>query len=326
MKKKFLYLMGSMLLTLVFVSSCQKQTEEPDQNGNVYLKSGSLANVTNSYRLLVDKGLSDGFLQWYHYNDLGLADEYHAFKPDQYNMWATMEYNERNLISKATFYYSEEDYYDIVFDYVKNKLVKETWYLPGTDVVVDYYINTYNSKGQLAERNDPPYELKSIYKYDATGNCTNVEIFDYQGNLYLGEEFTYSKPIKNPFESVTGLPVAWLWVDDHLDQNRFTGFKYYFNDEGGNRVLIFDWESSETEIRTGMQNYAVYQNSRDAISDTWTDQTWTYESNAGNRGSAHIDISASQGKANSNALNNFKFRSNTFRQEMKKLHQKYSKK
>jgi hypothetical protein len=326
MKKKFFYMLGSVLFTLAIFSSCQKQMDEPDQSGNVTLKSGSKANVTNNYRLLVDKGLSDGFLQWYHYNDAGLADEFHLFKPDQYDWWATMEYSSRNLISKAHFYYSDEEHYDIVFDYDKNKIVKETWYLPGTDDVVDYYLNIYDSKGQLAERDDPPYELKTIFQYDATGNCTSEETFDYQGNLYFGVEYTYSKPIKNPFASVTGLPIAWLWVNDHLDQNRFTGLKQYFKDEDGNQVVIFDWESAETQISTGPRNYADYQNSRDVISDTWTDQTWTYDNNTGNSGLAHIDVSSSQGKANSNVHNNFRFRSNTLRQEIKKLHQEFSNK
>jgi hypothetical protein len=324
MKKRIPYFISTMLLTLVIASSCQKQIEEPDQSGDVYLKSGSMANVTNSYRLLVDKGLSDGFLQWYHYNEKGLADEFHASKPDQYNMWATMEYNSRNLMSKANFYYSVDEHYDIVFNYVKNKLMKETWYYPGTDIVYDYYINTYNRKGQLAERDDPPYELKSLFKYDATGNCTSVEVYDYQGNLYFGEEFTYGRRIKNPFASVTGLPIAWLWVNDHLDQERFTGYKQYFNDADGNRVVIFDWESAETEIRAGVHNYAVYQNSHDVISDTWTDQTWTYEKLAGKSKYEHFDNTASQVKANSDEHNSLKFRSNTFRQEMKKLHEKYS--
>lgn len=158
MRKKLFFQFGSMLLALIMVTSCEKQNMEPDQSDDVFLKSGSKHKGEMKYRLLVDSGLSDGFIQSYHYNYKGLADEFHLSKPDLYSYSAMMEYNEKNLMSKARAYVGA-DYYDLVFTYDNDKLVKETWYFPGTMDVYDNYVNTYNDKGQLIKRDDPPYEV-----------------------------------------------------------------------------------------------------------------------------------------------------------------------
>jgi hypothetical protein len=234
-----------------------------------------------------------------------------------------MEYNGRNMMSKAKFTFGDGVYYDIVLTYDKNKLVGETWYSENTKDTVDYYVNTYNKRGQLVKRDDPPYGFYGVYKYNPSGDLTSIEIINYDGTLYFGEEFSYSKPIRNPFISVTGLPISLFFVNDHVGgPNRFTGLKAYYNDENGNRVVTFNWESAETEIKAGPENYAIYQNSRDVISDTWTDQIWRYENCSDHCGWTHPENAVSGRKANNNSPYSSRFDSEIIKKKMKEMKQK----
>jgi len=209
-----------------------------------------------------------------------------------------MSYGSRNEIRNARFFYATDVFYDIVFEYDKNKLVTETWYIPGTNTAVDGYINSYNAQGQLVKRDEPLFELYCLFTYDVARNLSKIELFDYAGNLWYGLDLEYSRPIKNPFRSVTGLPESIFFTDAMEGPNRFTGLKQYFLDDQGNQVIVFQWKSVETEITTGAQNYPVYQNSRDVVSGVWTDQTWTYENCSGNADSAHNKQALSPSKGN----------------------------
>ena len=236
------------------------------------MKKGSIGNGENKFRLLEDKGLSDGFLEGYGYNELGLANSFYLSKPDLFNFRATMEYDNKNRMSKAIFYFSEDEYYDIVLRWENDKVAEETWYAPGTEDMVDHYFNTYNKKGQLVKRDNPPYQFYAIFHYDNLGNIKSQEIINDDGSLYYGWEFSYSEHIKNPFTAIPGMPASIIFVEwNDSSPNRFTGLKTYYHDENGNKVVDFNWESAETVIKAGLEHYAVYQNSRDVISDTWTD-------------------------------------------------------
>jgi hypothetical protein len=298
MKKNIFLRFGSLLLSLIVVTGCQKQIQQQDKKaGDVLAKIGNNANVEKRCRLLVDEGLSDGFNQSYHYSDKGLADEFYLSKPGEYNFWATMSYGDRNEIRNARFFYDAATFYDIVFEYDKDKITTETWYVPGTDISVDGYINSYNGQGQLVKRDEPLYELYTLYYYDAARNPVKIELFDYAGNLWYGANLDYSRPIKNPFMSVTGLPES-IWFTDAIEgPNRFTGLRYYFLDQGS-EFTFFQWKSEETEIITGAENYPVYQKSIDAIGGMETAQTWTYENCAGNSDAAHSKQGVSPSKGN----------------------------
>lgn len=324
MKKAYFTFWSILLLTLTIVSSCQKDNQEQlVQTNDPTLKNGSFNNDKHDCRLVADSGLSDGFLLTYHYNAKGLVDAYHMSKPDFYDFSGTFEYNSRKLMSKVKFTYGDGVFYDIVLTYDKNKLVRETWYAENTKDTVDYYINTYNKKGQLVRRDDPPYGFYDIFKYDIFGNLTSSELINYDGTLNFGEEYSYSGPIRNPFISVTGLPVSLIFVNDHIGgPNRFTGLKTYYNDENGNRVVDFNWESSETEIKTGPGNYPVYQNSRDVVSDTWTDQIFRYENCDCNSGWTHPKDRVSGRKANTVSPYSYRFENEIFRKKIQNMKQK----
>jgi YD repeat-containing protein len=209
-----------------------------------------------------------------------------------------MSYGGRNEITSGRFYYTTDIYFDIIFTYNKNKIATETWYVPGTNIQVDGYINSYNKQGQLVKRDEPDYQLYTLYTYDPKGNPIKIEVYDYQGNLFYGYEFEFTTPIKNPFAAVPGLPESIFFTDAMEGPNRFTGLKQYFNDEQGNPIVFFQWNSEETEIQAGDRHLAVYQNSRDIISDTWTDQTWTYENCSGNSDAAHTSHAGKPSREN----------------------------
>ena len=321
MKKTLSFRQVLVVTALISVISCKNEFQDLNAIDEAALKS---ANVENKIRLLEDKGLSDGFLQGYRYNELGLADEYYLSKTGQYNFWATMEYDSNKRMSKARFYYDADIYFDIVFTYEKDKLVKETWYVPGTEEVVDYYINTYNNKGQLVRRDEPPFQLRSEFQYDNVGNLTVMELIWDDGSLLYGMECSFSGPLKNPFASVTGLPVAIIWADDNNSSpNRFTGLKYYYNDEDGNKVIDFNWESDETIINIGSQHYPIYQNSLDVISDTWADQTWTYEKSAGKSASSHNWVNSVAQNPASTDVEYYKLKLKALKQNVRVLQLKH---
>jgi hypothetical protein len=320
MTKEIFFRAGLILVALIMITSCKDQVLESDLSDGALLKSASLGNVENKIRLLEDKGLRDGFLQGYRYNEMGLVDSFYLSKPGLYNFWATMEYDNKKRMSKARFYYSEADFYDIVLTYKKDKLVKETWYSPGTEYIVDYYVNTYNKKGQLIRRDDPPYSYHSLFHYDNKGNLKGLEVINDVGSLIYGAEESYSKPVKNPFTAVPGMPVSLFFVDDNISSpNRFTGINNYYNDENGNKVVFFNWESAETVIKAGPEHYAVYQNSRDVVTDTWTDQTWTYEKSSGKSESHHNWDNHSGHKANSHDLNYYKLKHKSSKHDMNEM-------
>ena len=326
MKTKLFIQFGSMLLAMIMFTNCEKPIQELDQSDEVFLKSGSKNNAAIKYRLLVDSGLNDGFIRSYQYNDKGLADEFHMSQGDSYSFSATMKYNKNNLMSKAKASIRfepnvPEREFDLVFTYHNDKLVKETWYYPGTKDVYDYYINTYNKNGQLIKRDNPPVEQYCLFHYDNAGNCKIIEIYNYDKTLYVGYKMEYSRKYKNPFASVTGLPVTWFFTDDLTGPYMSTGIKQYINDENGNRVVTYQWKSEETEIKTGPHHYPIYQNSRDVISDTWSAQVWKYESyNRKRESDHHHHKGASIGqKSSSAAPGHYKFKEETFRQKMKKM-------
>ena len=281
MKKNLFLLFGSVLLMLFI--GCKKQPQESANKAtDVKSKTGNNANLVNHCRLLVNEGLSDGFIQAYRYNEAGLANEYKLFLPGIYDFKATIVYGNRGEVTNARFYYTPDVFYDIVFTYDKGKIITEIWYVPGTTTRVDGYTNSYNKLGQLVNRDNPDYNLFVIFYYDAQGNPVDTKIFDNDGNFLVGYEQEYTKPIKNPFLAVPGIPESIFFASAMEGPQRFTGLKQYFNDEQGNPVVFFDWKSAETKLIAGDRNLAAYQNSKDDISGTYTEQTWTYENCAGN--------------------------------------------
>lgn len=314
MKKEVFSRIGLVLLAIFVITSCQDQVLEPELSDDALLKSGSKGKVENKIRLLENKGLSDGFLQGYRYNEMGLADSFYLSKPGLYNFWATMEYDNNNRMSKARFYYSEEEFYDIVLTWEKDKLVKETWFVPGTENVVDYYENIYNKKGQLIKRDNPPWNWYSLFYYDNIGNLTKTEINFDDGSLYFAIEFSYSTHVKNPFTAVPGMPVSIFFVEwNEISPNRFTGLKGY----DGNNEVYYHWESAETAIKAGVGHYAVYQNSWDVVSEDWVDQTWTYEKSNGKSEAHHNWESHSGHKAKSTNPDYYKLKHKSSKQNRK---------
>ena len=324
MKIKLFFQFGSMLLALLMFSSCEKSIQELDQSEELFLKSGSKDNAEIKYRLVVESGLSNGYFRSYHYNDKGLVDEFHISRPNEFSWSATMEYDENNIMSKARFYITPEEFYDIVLTYENDKLVKETWYYPGTMDVFDYYINTYNNEGQLVKRDEPLFELYTLFYYYDDGNFKGNEIF-YQGNLYVGYEFEYSKKIKNPFATVTGLPVTLFILDDLTVPYWGTTFKQYINDENGNQVVLSEMKFEDTEIKTGPHHYPIYIKSYDFVNDIWTETVWEYENYARKRESGdNPPINASIGlNSNFAAPDHFKLKGEALKQELKKMRIKH---
>ena len=104
------------LLVTFMLGSCQKHLDFQDnKNNSPVSKTGNNANLEKQCRLLVDQGLSDGFMQSYHYNQNGLADEVHWFKPALFDFWATLQYGNRNELTTGRYYHSADDFVDFNF-------------------------------------------------------------------------------------------------------------------------------------------------------------------------------------------------------------------
>src|SRR5215210_4180114 len=95
--------------------------------------------------------------EFFHYNSDGLADHWRANNTggNPFTASATMEYNDRKILSRAKFFESETTYFDIAFEYSNGKIVKETWYKGGTNSVARVFTNIYDERGFMVRRDDP---------------------------------------------------------------------------------------------------------------------------------------------------------------------------
>jgi hypothetical protein len=200
-------------------------------------------------------------------------------------LWkSTTWYDSKGNQSAGSFSYADGTTYDIVFEYENGRVVKETWYETGTNVVVDYMVNTYNQKGQIIKRDDPPYEIYTLYGYDTQGNVLYSDIRSSDGTPDARWEYTYDKPIKNPSKAIPGLNnYAWWYVNDMFSPTKFWSASLFVNDGAGNYVKLFGEDPSKTQVAVGAQNYATNQFTYDDVTgDLSNEQYWEFE-NCGGR-------------------------------------------
>ena len=164
------------------------------------------------------------------------------------------------------------------------KSIKETHYSPAKVLGItmkkklDYMssFSVYNEKGDLIEytyrKNQEPdifmyifddeksqYQVKSLgatggfksnntYTYDANGNITKLEVFDWEGNLQVTVAYTYDE---------RGYMTEYMWYNTEESPR---GTHTYIYDDKGNVIEHRDYDSSGNIMKTDTYTYIESNN------------------------------------------------------------------
>lgn len=217
--------------------------------------------------------------EFFHYNSDGLADHWRANNSggNPFTASATMEYNDRKILSKAKFFESDTSYFDIAFEYRNGKIVKETWYKGGTNSVAKVFTNIYDERGLMVRRDDPDEGYYVIFQYDSFGNNIVNEVWGTDGRIIVRIEYTFTKPVRNALTAIPGVPYGFYWTNQVFSKLQETATDLYLPDENGNLTKIFDRDPNKTILIINAHDYPVFQNHYDQINNTWDEQNWEYE-------------------------------------------------
>jgi hypothetical protein len=294
MKKNLLLSISSLLIAVLMLYSCQKETltgeneiltGEKDVNISDALKPSDLSK--NNCRLVFTDYNGGFFTDDYLYNTNGLVSNFKNHFLGNIYVYANMQYDTKGRLVTGTISYDDVTYYDVVFEYDKDRIVKETVYEHSTSTVVDQTFNTYNQKGQIIRRDDPIYDLYTTFEYDAVGNNLTSELRFIGSNfLVVRNVFNYDMHIKNPSTARPGLPsYNWWYINEVISPFEHTEWDEYWGDGEGGEYLAGDEDPAKTVINPTMQNHALNRLGYDNISGTEHYQYWEYENCGGKNGS-----------------------------------------
>jgi hypothetical protein len=220
----------------------------------------------------------------------GLVNDYEIYVFGTVYVHAKMQYDKNGRLVKGRISFDNVTYQDVVFEYEKNRIVKETFYEAGTSNVVDIGLTTYNNKGQVIRREDPFYDLYTTFEYDAAGNNVVNELRYLSSNfLVVRIVFDYNKHIKNPATARPGLPsYDWWYINQVTSPFEPTEWDEYQGDGVGGEFMTYDEDPSKTIITPTTQNLAGKRTAFDNIFAAQNYQYWEYENCGGNNESASV--------------------------------------
>ncbi len=276
MKKNLFKVISGLIFSALAFWGCQKDIKELSAAPETELQLKGDNNGNNNKCRLVSNQGDDNLLQTFHYNNKGLVDQWN-YSVTAYNDRLAFEYDRNDKVVKARYYYNGEFLYTLIPEYQGNRIIKETWFVGETNIIDDQAFFTYNRKGQLIRKESFLYDYYILYKYDAVGNAYKQDWFYTDGTQIYDLTYYFTKPVKNPMLLVPGLARGIAWQYYELSPWRQTGLKAIAFDEGGNPFTFLDQEPRRSILRAGRQNYAVYQNFYDRVSESWYEQTWSYD-------------------------------------------------
>ncbi len=252
MKKNFLNL-TLVLFAAMFIASCEKSVHETTDK----------CQLTFGY----DHG---GFPNYFHYNSIGLVDEWRIDLPEnQYII--KMGYDSKNQLSTASFLDNETPI-SIDFVWTGDRITREHWDVGG--FLQFDYINTYDNHGRIIKR-ETTNGFYSIIEFTPQGNHLRDRV--YSGTeLTQSDEYTYNQPNKNPFTAIPGLPYAFLYTNPYQSKwyatsNKFTEY------ENGNPVVVLDTDPAQTVMEFGFRNYLSSVTYYDRVSETFMTRNFEYQ-------------------------------------------------
>ena len=280
------------LLAVLLGVSCKRDIEftSKTQEINQDVNNGE-ANRTafNNCRLTFTDYGGGLVTDTYGYNARGLVNDFRSENFGFLVIHATMQYDSWGRLIKGTISYDDVTVYDFVFEYKHNRIVKETYYEQGTSVVYDQVTNTYNWKGQIIKRDDPPFDYYATFEYDIFGNLTRAEARTSNGDLVQREEYKYRKPTRDPATARPGLPFSF-WYLIYLESGPFVDWTrdVFIGDGAGGEFIVYDENPDKTVVTSTSKHLAGSRSTFDEIAGIEYYQYWNYE-NCGdnNTGGSH---------------------------------------
>ncbi len=290
MKKNYLKLFSSFLVSLFVIVGCQKDMKDQSISSEAELQSASARNGMNENKCrLVNLDWSAGGVGvWqYCYNNKGLADKWTIDYGDGFIISENIYYNTNGQIIKA-----EEDYfgtnYVYLFYYSGKRLTRLTrTSVDFPDEFTDFRY-TYNSRGQNTRQDDDITDQHVLMYYDAMGNCTKTDI--YLGtDLWYSDNYTFNAPVKNPWLHVPGIEYGFLAYGGTYATNKrwFTSNRTVIYDTDGTPFVFNDYDPAQTVIQTSSNNLPISATYYDMISETELTITLGYDNCGSDNGNVH---------------------------------------
>lgn len=155
-----------LFIVTIFIS-CERSndfTTNPTDANKVFERNTKSNAATEKCRLTFTNYGDGYFTDTYQYNAQGLVSDFNEVVFGNVYAHATMQYDKSGRMVKGIYTYDNITYYDVVFEYEKNRIVREIGYEPGTTNITDITINTYNKKGEIIKRDDPVFELYTTFE------------------------------------------------------------------------------------------------------------------------------------------------------------------
>ncbi len=272
----------ALLVCTAIFTSCERSIDVKTRTVTV---SQSAANeaASNKCRLVAADNWNGFTTETYHYNAEGLVSDCQVNLLGSLFMHATMQYDNKGKLITGTLSYDNITVYDVVFEYENDRIVKEVIYEPGTSIIADYTVSTYNQKGQIVKRESPPFNLYATFTYDAVGNVITDDVYLIDNDhFYFGIAFQYNMPFKEPKSARPGMPpFSWWWLDELTSPFLPNGRDEFAGDDFGERFQIYDEDPSLTVINSAAQNLAADRLSIDNFFGGQFYSSWLYENCGG---------------------------------------------
>lgn len=286
MKKNILLPTISLLVTVIFFYSCQKETLSVEKDLN-QLPATNLSAATNlppgknNQCRLLTLNSNFGYTSSVSYNSRGLADSWTTSIDFGAAVFTnTLQYDANDLLSNAQFLYNGDHYYDIHYVYDKNLVVKENWYLANTNILDDEVFFTYDVRGHVTRKQSFIYGFDAHLIPDAKGNYTRYDFF-IDGELIQTGLYTFNTANKNPWGTMKGIP---YFLPDFVYQfSKWweTSESILFYDEDGNPYYYYDHDPALTTMTMNDQNYLLDVKHYDRLTGDLFNYTFDYENCAG---------------------------------------------
>jgi len=275
MKKNLLMNLTFIFFAALLLSGCKKSIEETtevateESTKSKQVKDKQLDPKKNECQLTFgyDHG---GFPNYFHYNSMGLVDEWRIVRPEmQYII--TMTYDNKNRLSTASF--PDHDFLvSIEFVWSGDRITREHWDVGG--FFQFDYINTYDRHGRIIKR-ETSNGYTGIIEFTPEGNHLR-DVLYFNGELLQSDDYTYNQPNKNPFTAIPGLPYAFLYTNPYQSKWYATSNKFIEN-YTGNPVVVLDTDPAQTVMEFGFRHYLSSVTYYDRVSETFMTRNFEYQ-------------------------------------------------
>jgi hypothetical protein len=212
-----------------------------------------------------------GALNWFHYNEAGLADEWRLDLGSGIPEVISMKYDDHNQLSSAQWYYDGSLVGTMEFEWSGKQVITEHWDIGG---YLFETTNSYNAKNQLVQRQTSDGYLTK-YEYTPEGNHLK-DIIYFEGEPIQSDEYSYNRPNKNPYRAIQGLPYLFLYLNPVQSKWSATGDRFTVY-ENGNPIVVLDIDPTKTVMNMTHQDYLSSVTYFDEISDSYLAKNFEYQ-------------------------------------------------